>query len=77
MSEPPGNISSTHLMSLWWLAWAGGGGTRAPLMTQGAPGAPGAGRDVGLMYSLSSQSEDGLSPLDTGGRDLRAGTEMD
>lgn len=39
-------------------------------MTQGAPEA---GREVGLMYSFSSQSDDGRSALDTteAGRDLR------
>lgn len=36
-------------------------------MTQGVPEA---GREVGLMYSFSSQSDDDLSPLDTAGRDL-------
>ncbi len=38
-------------------------------MTQGAPEA---GREVGLMYSFSSQSDDGFSPLVTtdAGRDL-------
>lgn len=58
-----------YLMSLWWFAWAGGGGTKEPVMTQGAPEA---GREVGLMYSFSSQSDDGFSALDTAdaGRDL-------
>lgn len=36
-------------------------------MTQGVPEA---GREVGLMYSFSSQSDDGFSPLDIAGRDL-------
>lgn len=54
-------------MSLWWLTWAGGGGTKEPVMTQGVPDT---GREVGLMYSFSSQSDDDFSPLDTAGKDL-------
>ena len=56
-------------MSLCWFACVGGGGTREPVMTQGAPET---GREVGLMYSFSSQSEDDLSLLNTAedGRDL-------
>lgn len=54
-------ITPVYLMSLWWFAWAGGGGTKEPVTTQGAPEA---GREVGLMYSFSSQSDDGFSPLD-------------
>lgn len=53
--------SPVYLMSLWWFTWAGGGGTKEPVMTQGVPEA---GREVGLMYSFSSQSDDGFSPLD-------------
>lgn len=58
-----------YLMSLWRFAWAGGGGTKEPVMTQGAPEA---GREVGLMYSFSSQSDSSFSPLVTtdAGRDL-------
>lgn len=36
-------------------------------MTQGVPDT---GREVGLMYSFSSQSDDDFSPLDMAGRDL-------
>lgn len=69
---PRGALASSpvYLMSLWWwFAWAGGGGTKEPVTTQGAPEA---GREVGLMYSFSSQSDDGFSPLGTAdaGRDL-------
>lgn len=56
--------SLVYLMSLWWFAWTGGGGTKEPVITHGAPEA---GREVGLMYSFSSQSDDGFSPLDTSG----------
>lgn len=59
-------------MSLWLFPWVGGGGTKEPVMTHGAPEA---GRDVGLMYSLSSPSDDSFSPLDTAdpGSDLSKG----
>lgn len=36
-------------------------------MTQGVPDT---GREVGLMYSFSSQSDDDFSPLDMAGKDL-------
>lgn len=52
---------SVHLLSLWLFAWLGGGGTKEPVMTQEAPEA---GRDVGLMYSFSSLSDDSFSALD-------------
>jgi len=60
---------SFYLMSLWWFACTGG--TREPVMTQGAPVA---GREVGLMYSFSSQSD--FSPLDAAdaGGDLHTHT---
>ncbi len=58
--------SPVYLMSLWWFAWAGGGGTKEPVTTQGAPEA---GSEVGLMYSFSSQSDDGFSPLGTADAD--------
>lgn len=64
--------SPVYLTSLWWFTWAGGGGTKEPVMTQGVPDA---GREVGLMYSFSSQSEDDFSPLDTAGRDLITNTK--
>lgn len=59
-------------MSLWLFPWVGGGGTKEPVITHGAPEA---GRDVGLMYSLSSPSDDSFSPLDTAdpGNDLSKG----
>lgn len=56
-------------MSFWLLARAIGGGTKEPAMTQGAPVT---GRDVGLMYSFSSQSDNGFSPLNT----TEAGTDL-
>lgn len=61
-----------YLMSLWLFPWVGGGGTKEPVITHGAPEA---GRDVGLMYSLSSPSDDSFSPLDTAdpGNDLSKG----
>lgn len=57
-----------YLMS-WWFTWAGGGGTKEPVMNQGLPVA---GKEVGLMYSFSSQSDDGFSAPDAAGRDLTA-----
>lgn len=66
----PRVTSAAYLMSLWLFAWVGGGGTKEPVMTQWAPEA---GREVGLMYSFSSQSDGGLSLLDAAdpGRDLK------
>lgn len=60
--DPP-----VYLTSLWWLACTGGGGTKEPVIAQGPPAA---GREVGLMYSFSSQSEEGCSTLAAAGRDL-------
>ena len=61
------SLNAAYLMSLWWFTWAGGGGTKEPVMTQGVLQA---GREVGLMYSFSSQSDDSLSPLEAAGKDL-------
>lgn len=62
--------SCVYLASLWLFAWLGGGGTKEPVKTQEVPET---GREVGLMYSFSSESDDGFSPLDApdAGRDLR------
>lgn len=60
-SPPPAYLTS------WWFTWAGGGGTKEPDMNQGLPVA---GKEVGLMYSFSSQSDDGFSAPDAAARDL-------
>lgn len=49
-----------------WI-WAGGGGTDEPERIQEVPGA---GRDVGLMYSFSSPSDAGVWLLEQDTRDL-------
>lgn len=46
-----------HLTSPCWWVWAGAGGTEEPATIQEVPGA---GSEVGLMYSFSSPSEDGV-----------------
>lgn len=58
---------TTDLTSPGWWIWAGGGGTDEPARIQEVPGA---GRDVGLMYSFSSASDDGVWPPEAVSRDL-------
>lgn len=57
-----------HLTSPCWWVWAGAGGTEEPATIQEVPGA---GSEVGLMYSFSSPSEDGVWLLEAIISDLK------
>lgn len=56
-----GRSGTPHLTSPCCWAWAGAGGTEEPATIQEGPGA---GSEVGLMYSFSSSSEGGAWPPD-------------